>query len=304
MLESEILIHIGYHKTATTFLQKRIFPALNFTPAMMPMDYIAESKRFNPEFLIQLLSEKYAGNGELKVISQESLTGAPEGIDIWNPYLIARRLNDTFPKAKILVVIRNQPAYILSLYTFRVVKKGLEIGKLTEYLEKKFESGLYEKLQYDKLIECYLNLFPKKNLLVIPYEQLVENEREFVNKIIRFMGMTSEIRYVSEKENVGTLNSEIILLSRLINFPFSVFFGYLSRKQVISKEGYYNIFKNYRQVKKSFINPALFKMLGRSSKKIDFDEKWKRNIIAAFRESNHKLKKLTDLDLEKYGYPW
>ena len=117
---SDVFIHIGYHKTGTTYLQKHIFPTLNVNQILTPdVSYIAESKEYDPQKFLNIIGLSTSSNAQNRysktIISQEVLSGRGDGNPKWDKYLIAKRLKQTFPNAKILIVIRNQFDYILSL---------------------------------------------------------------------------------------------------------------------------------------------------------------------------------------------
>lgn len=179
--DSQIFIHIGYHKTGTTFLQKRIFPELPVNLISQPdVTYLALCDNYDSWHFKKVLSQKCTWKGYNKtIISQETLSGRGDGNPIWDKFSIADRLYETFPDAKILIVVRNQLDFILSLYTYRVIDRGLERQNLSNYLEEKFEKRLKEKLKYHKLIEYYCTLFGREKVLVLAYEQLVEDSKSF-----------------------------------------------------------------------------------------------------------------------------
>jgi hypothetical protein len=306
MKTCEVFIHIGYHKTGTTFLQRKIFPKLGIGQLMQPdVRYIAESQDYDPKRFISMLSHRDGLDSYDRVIlSQETLSGRADGNPTWNQYLIADRLKGTFPNAKILVVIRNQPSYILSLYSYRVVVRGLERQDLSGYLRKRFESNLREKLQYDKLIEHYINLFTEEGVLVLAYEQLVEDHNKFVGNILGFMNIDAAIDYDPRRVNEGTLNSQVILTNRLFNNPVSVAIDFLRKRHLLSQERCTHLRNRYFHVKRAVVNPVLRKVFGKSTQTVDFDEEWKRHILSAFREGNHRLANFIDVDLPGCGYPW
>lgn len=306
MNRTETIIHIGYHKTGTTFLQRQVFPALKANLVMAPdVAYIAKSKDYNPERFVEILKSQYIlDKYERTVISQEALSGRAASSADWNEYLIARRLYQTFPNAKFLIVIRNQLEYVLSLYTFRVVKRGLERRNLSTYLEQIFKDSLQERLQYDKLVKHYIHLFGKENILVLAYEQLNEDHDRFVSEILKFMNINDMIEYNPQKVNKGVRNLKIVNANRLLNCPISIITDFLRRKNVLSQKKYSILANEYFRFKRRRVNPVLERILNECSQDIDLDKKWKNVIIAACKESNRRLADIVNIDLLYYGYPW
>ncbi|UCH15518.1 MAG: hypothetical protein JSV22_06025, partial [Bacteroidales bacterium] len=116
----EPIIHIGYPKTATSWLQKEFFPrASNLTVAnrkhifrkiIEPYDFI-----INYDEIRAWINKNYSGK---VLFSDHGFTGTNHSFGIRN-YLIrenAYRLNKIFPEAKIIIFIRNQPDIIASTY--------------------------------------------------------------------------------------------------------------------------------------------------------------------------------------------
>ncbi len=305
MNNSEIFIHIGYHKTGTTFLQKLVFPLLKANLVMIPdVTYIAQSKNYDPKHFIEMLNNQYVVDKYDKTImSQETLSGRGDGNPVWDKYLIAKRLHATFPGGKILIVIRNQFDYILSLYTFRVIKRGIEKRNLSDYLEDIFEKRLLNKLRYDELIKYYINLFGKESVLVLTYEQLVKDHNKFISKISQFINVENMVDCKNRKINKGTRNQRLVQTNRLLNHPVSITADFLRNKNILSQKKYFFFVNKYFKFKEIILNPVSKRLYG-GSKNIELDNKWRKMIITAFKESNHNLADIIDINLSCYGYPW
>lgn len=117
-----VCIHVGLHKTATTFLQSAVFPTLENTAylsrpytqlnhAFNKLQY-ADETRFNPQEIIQELSQFQNQN---IFISDEMLSGVPN-FNYVNRSVIAHRLKKLFPNGKIILFLRGQEDMILSLH--------------------------------------------------------------------------------------------------------------------------------------------------------------------------------------------
>lgn len=301
--ETELFVHIGYHKTASTFLQRTIFPLLPLNLVLIPrVRYLAESENYEPQHFIHSLDTKYRWKGHDKsIISQEGICGRADGDPLWDPYLMARRLKQTFPTAKILIVVREQIDYVLSLYTFRVIKRGHERLSLSDYLERKFANQLYEKLQYDKLVRSYQDLFGADNVLILAYEQLVADHRQFVARILDFMQLNVPIYYEPHRINVGTRDRRLVLINRLLNFPISLLFDSLRDHHLLKHEHYAFWANRYFDFKRILVNPVLYRLLGREGPRLDFDKTWRQR-FSVFKESNRRLATSMGVDLGQYGY--
>lgn len=204
-----LLVHIGYHKTASTWLQKELFncdsdffiPISNRTKgaSSLALDFIYGKERYllnsfdNNEIAIQrelsqILDRIDSNNSKIPVISHERLSGNPHSSG-FDSSIIARRLHNFFPNAKILIVIREQSSWLLSNY-FRYLTVGGN-HSLNKYLNTKYDGkrpGFSPAhLEYHHLIENYQSNFSKENVLVIPYEQLFLSKEVFLKELGNFL---------------------------------------------------------------------------------------------------------------------
>lgn len=229
------LLHIGYHKTATTWLQKSFFNSQEYgfespfifreiiEEIVMPHDFDFYSKGAKDFFVTKINST--CDRGFMPVISAERLSGHPfsGGFD---SKIIADRLKETFPNAKVLIVIREQASAILSCYNQYV--KGGGVDTLSnyflaseQYFSKRIPLFNLDHLKYDRLISYYIKLFGSDNVLVLPYEYFVQSPVEFLNRILVFSNIDKVIDNISISNKINTsLPIVEILLYRKINLIF------------------------------------------------------------------------------------
>ena len=123
MLSMKLLIHIGYHKTATTWLQKNLFgnsalPYSNIEPGRSILENIIKPHEFGFDLescrkLIYSHVHECRSGKTIFVISRERLSGSPFSGG-YDSGIIARRLHRIAPYAKILIVIREQKTNVES----------------------------------------------------------------------------------------------------------------------------------------------------------------------------------------------
>jgi hypothetical protein len=151
------LIHIGYHKTGSTWLQKHLFdcpergffrlsgkeisknhiglrPATRFARRFVfePGDRLYSLNEFSPDRMRELLGECKVLDSAIPVLSDERLSGHPEtgGFDSQD---ICDRLSQVFDSPKIFIVIREQKSLIASCYLDFLLKGGT--SSLKEYMD-------------------------------------------------------------------------------------------------------------------------------------------------------------------------
>jgi len=226
------LIHIGYHKTGTTWLQKFLFPSseAGFVLAM-PRSEIARhliehnALDFDPHRCREALYPtivKAAEHGLVPVLSSERLSGNPHSGG-YDSKELANRLAEVFPEGKVLMVIREQKGMVLSAY-----KQYVRVGgtcSLVDYLRPPLHGRLRVPLfdfgyfRYDRLIRHYGELLGASNVLALPYEIFRDDPAGFVAEIIRFAGADathlSGLPY-ADKTNEA-LSSFMVAAQRRIN---------------------------------------------------------------------------------------
>lgn len=235
------VVHIGYHKTATTWFQERIWPSVTsheyvdrhttqralLNPPGLHFDAEAARERLRLDERAQpvLLSEEnlsgYIHNGGL-----HGLIG-PE---------MARRIREILPDARIMIFIRNQPDIVRASYAQYVSGGGTwslrrylagkagRHGALTRaYKAPAFE---WEHFDYDALIGYYEALFGPENVHVYPYEWL-RDRTSLLDRMAGDLGITfGETAETADRANTS-LGSEALLLLRFANL--------FTRQSVINK---------------------------------------------------------------------
>jgi hypothetical protein len=220
----KMLVHIGYFKTGSTWLQKRIFPcealgfcslwrdrAVPFRELIAPLSY-----NFDREYARSVMLpdvEKIQAQGLVPVLSDENLCGNPSPWG-YEGGPIARRLYSVFPDARVLICIREQRAMLLSLYR-QSVRWGYASSLQAFFDRIQNDSKLKRKepgsfiplglhfLKYDALVRFYIELFGAENVLVLPYELLRDNQAAFVNRILRHSGLQAVAQLERSRDNVS-----------------------------------------------------------------------------------------------------
>ncbi|HZT45237.1 MAG TPA: sulfotransferase domain-containing protein [Gaiellaceae bacterium] len=197
------LLHIGYHKTGTNWLQEQLFGDartgyrwLGKQPLSHPVHTLVRARPldFDPG-AVRAAFEPLLADAEraelLPVVSFPRLSGHPYSGG-YDSKLIADRLAEVFSEARVLIVVREQRSMIVSVYKQYVNAGGeaplgrfLQPAKQREWRLPRFDYGHFA---YDRLIAYYRSLFGADSVLVLPYEQLVRDGPSFVRAIGRFAG--------------------------------------------------------------------------------------------------------------------
>lgn len=106
-----------------------------------------------------------------------SFNFTPDNIDISQK---AKRLYDVFGhNTKVIIIIRNQMDLLKSLYA-ESVRLGYpyDYHRFIEYCYFYKERNFICDFQYDKILEIYASFFGKENLIVIPFEDFVDDQNK------------------------------------------------------------------------------------------------------------------------------
>lgn len=209
-METTPLIHVGHYKTGTTWLQEHVFGRRDrgFWP-ISPRNLEGKSAakfaaRFatvcNKGFLLSPHCTAYHcpdwpklldGRPErvVPVLSNERISGyfMLSGLDA---AAISRRLQTGFPNARILIVIREQRALILSSY-LQYLKRGgpTSLSRLLrtrhDHRAPLFSPAYFE---FDHIIRTYMDLFGRDRVRVLTYEQFRDSPSDYVRTIYSFAG--------------------------------------------------------------------------------------------------------------------
>ncbi len=197
------LVHIGYHKTGTNWLQEELFgdPRTGYRwlgkqPLTHPVHTLVRARPLDFDAAaVRAEFEPMLADAErerlVPVVSFPRLSGHPYSGG-YDSKLIADRLAEVFPDARILIVIREQRSMIASVYKQYVNAGGearlasfLQPAKQREWRVPGFDYGHFA---YDRLIGHYRSLYGADNVLALPYEQFAGDAPAFVQAIAGFAG--------------------------------------------------------------------------------------------------------------------
>ena len=303
MSKQQILIHIGYHKTGTTWLQKRLFQANYGYVSLMSHEEVFEhivrphGLVFDPKNVQNLISNRL---NKLEpettgVISSEILCG--------NPFYggreseqLAQHIYDINPKARILITIRSQIPMIISVYMQYISRGGTLSPKafFSNNPSMGYTRFAPEHFEYHRLIAYYRKLFGRDNVLVVTQESLTKNSLAFAQKISVFSGAIP-INQLKTENKVAISNPEYTacLLRRINHFQS----GPASDEPIIDLGDFAHIL--YRVVGALGRKSAIRKLLKNVHPVRDYV---KFRFEGRFKESNGQLKEMlaNDIDLGLY----
>lgn len=306
----KLLFHIGYHKTASTLFQRRIFPShpeIHLADRTQARDLLLSQRTlsFDVTRVLRWLEHerKIAGPNRWIVVSNEELSGnihTGGGGGFVSP-VIAERIHRVAPDASIAIFIRRQQDLAESAYRQYIREGGS--SRLEPYLFEakdwpyRFPDFSLEFLRFDQLVEHYQALFPGR-VFVYPYEWFRQDATAFTHAFLSTtMGLTeipqAVLEATQDRHNLG-LSAPALRFLRLVNrtgiYPLGAPRG-----------------KRRTRVHRALV--ARLRMLDRALASLGHP--LSRNVVPAhtksaiesrFADSNARLEKLIGADLRQWGY--
>jgi len=301
------IIHIGYHKTATSWFQKSFYPLVQ-NAVFMDRKRVRKAFlnttafKFDPDKAKQFLHVEGR-----PVICEEDLCGHFDNGGLLEALSkdVAYRLHAVYPDAQIVIFIRNQLDMIRSTYLQYVRTGGT--WSLKRFLfpyeqDRVYAARWYKKpmltldhFAYRDLIGHYREVFGKSNVHVFCYEAFAADTHNFISDYARRFDLdfpVDRINYSRRNESLGMVSLQ---LARCLG-PFTRWENpnRLKLLPVIPK----------------WIPKAGLKMLNltplggpRLTNSRLFGDRLCRQLQERFSEDNRILADQLNLPLSEYGYP-
>lgn len=235
----KLVIHIGYPKCASTTIQKHLFarhPEISYLGIYPESNVGYDNKQLQRPFLalddvkvkqlhetvlsddfdenkinyksrIYNLLESVSTEKKLMILSNERFTSSvftKSDITIY-----ARRLSYLFPRAKILMIVRDPFDLLLSQYRDQpfdprdISNSGFL--KFDEWLSiiLDYRKDILESLKFENIYDIYSELFGKDNILILRLEKL-NNQIAELGEFLEITEDQFEDYLQGKRENLGT----------------------------------------------------------------------------------------------------
>ncbi|MEM8537605.1 MAG: hypothetical protein AAGF56_07065 [Pseudomonadota bacterium] len=212
-MSKRILIHIGYHKTATTWMQKHLFlPHHGYQQIMTHQEVFdlivrPHGLRFEADPARALIKDRLSevAPDHVPVISSEILSGHPfqggHESDVF-----AERLAQIAPGSRILITIRDQMRIIPSVYMQYLQRGGTMCYR--QFLAGTSQPGYFgftpEHFEYDVLLRHYQGLFGTESTYVSTQEALKQDMQAASTALAAFAEAT---RFTTLSDTANTIHA-------------------------------------------------------------------------------------------------
>lgn len=192
------LIHIGYPKAGSTFLQAwfQRRSDLRYSPGRLGGFYsvyeivrppVSAYKYYVTSYEGIATPHESAGGVRLGFGGIEPERGGPVKENQAN---VCAVLKDLFPGSRVLIITRGFREMIFSAYS-QAVRMGarLPMEDMCRKLAERLQQDAYHYYDYDYLIRLYGEAFGEENLIIMPYELLRDDPQKFLATLEEQLGL-------------------------------------------------------------------------------------------------------------------
>lgn len=310
MTDAASVVHVGYHKTASSWFQRNFYPHVRSHRYLRDRDLIKEALVVPHAFAFDARTAKAQlglDTGGPVIVCEENLSGSFEtgGHQGALSKELAVRVHKILPRARIVIFVRHQVDIIASAYA-QYVKRGGTHRPRDFLFPGRYRKGpwrdpgqkplfAFEHFTYVGLIRHYRGLFGADRVHVFAYEDFRADPREFVAAYARTLGLAVDLDQLDFRSANTAFRHRTLRLSRAFHH---LTYGSVADKRCLVPT------RHYRTLRTLLERFDASRWAGRklSSREILGPE------IVAFIEqfyarSNRVLAAETGLPLAEYGYP-
>jgi len=304
------IVHIGYHKTGSTWFQKRLYSALH-GHRLLPRRLVQETLLTPPAFAFDAAAARRALGVDTAdrplILCEEELSGNPHSAGMRGAQTkdVAERIAATLPGALIVIFIRNQVDLAAALYRHYVREGGtygprrylMPANYRTDVARHPFKFPVFDlcHLDYRGAVAHYARLFGNDRVNIFPFEAFRSDPQGFVASYCRRLGLDVDLTALDYRPDNEGLGAYALRLGRILNR--------FSYRSVLDKHWWFRAISN-----KLRSNPPLWLMragLGgpRQSPAALLGVDLAEEIGARFTVANRELAARWSLPLAELGYP-
>jgi len=332
------IVHGGYGKTATTFLQEKIFFHLDdvlylgkfnskmiheelhkFYYTIFPsfVGMVSFIRARNSSLLIScfgdvLLRKMKQTDKNIILLSNENLFDFANYNAELNMLLLLKLFNylqDNYNEQiefKVMMTIRNQKDFLKSFYAFdftHLKNRFSSFEKFIRYgIENKHEI-VFGGCHYDVVLEDMKRLYGQDNIRFFIYEKMEDELESYLNDIFQFIGTVHKLDALDYKQKVNVNSKNGVHKIRQVKYGLiaTVIIGtYRYVKPMLRLLEKTNAFLTLRKTAQQYCTNSM-KVIDRGSLG-DFSHELASDIDDVYVKSNSRLSRMLGVELKKYGY--
>ncbi|MET0984584.1 MAG: hypothetical protein ABW034_04165 [Steroidobacteraceae bacterium] len=304
------IIHIGYHKTGTTWFQQQFYPAVqsgNFLSRSLVREALIAPRAyaFSPERARRQLEE--AAGDQRILICEENLSGYVHngGLGGLLSREMAQRLYRCFPEATIVVFLRAQPSafeasysqYVLGGGTHGIERYLLAHENVHGALQYWYKAPLFswQHFDYGALLDEYCQLFGRNRVHIALYEEFAADNAAFLRGFAATLGLDVNWPALATRTLNRSLSADELAILRRLNV--------FTERSVLYKK--YWLASGWMYKRRWPLLRWLRKvpLSNRCLASVKLSDTLREKIAGHFRRSNTAIAARYDLPLHRYEYP-
>lgn len=309
--KSTLYLHIGLHKTGSTFLQREVFPNIDGLYFLKKPNWNLISGYADPTSLARFMASNTGvwdamGDKFFERVNVECGRNPQEGGELLisdeqgpfgrhrnDPHAVAVHLDKIrsvmkphFDELKIILIIRRQDTWLASSYAEISGRfKNASQEHFEEWVDghisydKNYFWGKGVRIDYYKLLKEICRYIPQKNVKMLPYEMLRDSPNKYVKKILSFTGNKS-VDWKNRMQNKRSKSKNEWEVS-----PYNGNTIWLRPGKLFHKMG---------------VNPRVDVPSPFRDRKITLTDRLTEKVLSFYKSSNNKIER--KLSVSKYGY--
>jgi len=192
------LIHIGYPKAGSTFLQAwfQQHPELCYVPGGLGGFHniyeICQPSELSFKYFVtscEGISSPHKDTGRFRLDEGHRIQKRPEPIK-QGQQKVCSVLSTLYPGSSILVITRGFKGMLMSGYSQYIRSGGvMHLDEMCMQFADCVQTDAYHYYDFDYLIRLYSDAFGEENLIVLPYELLRDDQSAFLTILEEKLGL-------------------------------------------------------------------------------------------------------------------
>jgi len=303
-----VVIHVGKHKVASTYMQHLIFPQLTkyYCTKTGVMRWLTKQPFIPANFREKVYNNYFdksrrgtsPGRDDLLLISREGLSSSP---DLNRVDKYAESLSKAYPQARVLICIREQYDLMVTLFFWHTAKRRMTLN-LPKYADWVMDYAP-QFLLHHEAVDAYVKWFGKDRVTVMPYELNRLSKDNFIHKVAEWISPEVKISIPDYRMNVSFKTAAVLRSYILVNHSLLRVMAYFmpSMTRILPS----GIAQHYRHFVSKFSKQNLAPFINRifpGSQKIEPGEEIRRKWDATFADSNSRIEEALGISLAEFGY--
>lgn len=280
------IIHIGYPKTGTTWLQENFFnhtTNYQYIKKEICNEIFTKPNAFCFDKQMALEKINHLGHNKDVILSSELFAGTINRgwlKGLWCKET-AIRLHSVFPNAKIVIFIRKQDDLIASAY-MQYIRNGGNFS-INRYLSSSaYNLFSFDHLKFNQLIQFYETLYGKESLHIFLFEDFKDDVVGFTKMFSDRLGISVNFSNLDFSPTNESIPKKLLALKKFGNLFYYKMFPY--KHYIFPIRGWNTIQENV------FSSLSKIKLVSHKARPEEIlGHKWTEFINNYYKESNNAL---------------